>query len=537
MRNQKGKFIFVTGGVLSSLGKGITTASLGALLKSIGLKVTAIKLDPYLNVDAGTMNPFQHGEVFVTDDGAETDLDLGHYERFLGVRMSARNNITTGKVYASVIAKERRGDYLGATVQIVPHVIEEIKKQILALEDGLDVILVEVGGTVGDIESQPFLEAIRQLALERRGDAVFVHLTLVPYLSTVQELKTKPTQHSVQELRRIGIQPDIIMARSQVRISDAARTKIALFSNVDPESVIPLPDVKSIYEIPPLFKTEGVDRLLLGRLGGRKSDTASNTLDRWTRIARTIQSASQTVDVAVVGKYIELHDAYISIIEALQHAAADLDRRLVIHWIDAEQIKDGQSESQFRQVGGILVPGGFGERGIEGKIQAVAVARAGRIPFLGLCLGLQVAVIEFARNMLDLDGAGSTEFLLRPAHPVIDLMEAQKARKQLGGTMRLGAFTCLLRPKTLAHRIYRTTKIVERHRHRYEVNSAYVKRLEKAGLIASGVDAATGLVEIVECPAHPFFIGVQFHPEFLSSPLAPHPLFRAFLAASMAGRK
>lgn len=533
---KRAKYIFVTGGVLSSIGKGITTAAIGTLLKANGLNVTAVKLDPYLNVDAGTMNPFQHGEVYVTDDGAETDLDLGHYERFLGARMTAKNNITTGKVYAAVIARERRGDFLGATVQIVPHVIEEIKSQITALENGLDVILVEVGGTVGDIESQPFLEAIRQLGLERRGDAVFVHLTLVPYLSAVQELKTKPTQHSVQELRRIGIQPDLLIARSPVRLSDGARAKIALFSNVDASNVISVPDVKTIYEIPPLLKSEGVDRLILKRIGFEKRApvTMAPLIDRWERLSKTILSARESVSIAVVGKYVDLRDAYKSIIESLTHAAAAHDRRLDIRWIDAEQLQDKTMGDLFNGVGGILVPGGFGERGIEGKIRAVTYARLKRVPFLGLCLGLQIAVIEYARHVMGLDGANSAEFSPRPRHPVIDLMEAQKAKKNMGGTMRLGAFTCRIKKGTLAHKIYGKTTIRERHRHRYEVNSAYVKRLEAAGLAPSGVDEMTGLVEIVECPAHPFFIGVQFHPEFLSSPLAPHPLFKEFIAAALA---
>ena len=531
---RRAKFIFVTGGVLSSLGKGITTASIGTLLKSSGLKVTSVKLDPYLNVDAGTMNPFQHGEVYVTDDGAETDLDLGHYERFLGVQMSAKNNVTTGKVYATVIAKERKGDYLGATVQIVPHVIEEIKSQILNLENGVDVILAEVGGTVGDIESQPFLEAIRQLGLDRRGDAVFVHLTLVPYLATVDELKTKPSQHSVQELRRIGIQPDLIVARSTVRLNDAARAKIALFSNVEAASVISLPDLKSIYGIPPLLKSQGVDRLLANRLG-LKLGASSGAIERWEKLAATVVSAKESVPVAVVGKYIELRDAYKSIVESLTHAAAALGRRIDIRWIDAEELTDRNLGEKFSGVGGILVPGGFGERGIEGKIRAITYARLRKVPFLGLCLGLQLCVIEFARHVLGLDGATSTEFMPHTRHPVISMMEEQKKKKQLGGTMRLGAFICRIRPGTAAHRVYGSTRIRERHRHRYEVNTAYVKRMEQAGLVASGVDESTDLVEIVEIRGAPFFIGVQFHPEFLSSPLSPHPLFRAFAEAAMGG--
>ncbi|OGH61438.1 MAG: CTP synthase [Candidatus Lindowbacteria bacterium RIFCSPLOWO2_12_FULL_62_27] len=541
MSRKRAKYVFVTGGVLSSIGKGITTAAIGTLLKSHGLSVTALKLDPYLNVDAGTMSPFQHGEVFVTDDGAETDLDLGHYERFLGVRMGAKNNVTAGKVYAAVIAKERRGDFLGATVQIVPHVIEEIKSQIAALENGIDVILVEVGGTVGDIESQPFLEAIRQMALERRGDAVFVHLTLVPYLSTVQELKTKPTQHSVQELRRIGIQPDFIFARSPVPLSDSARAKVALFSNVDAASVISLPDVKSIYQIPPLLAAGGVDRQLLERLRPEKAEktpkppakSAAPLMERWERLAKTVLLAKDAVTIAMVGKYIDLQDAYKSILEALTHAAAAHDRRLDLRWVDAEELQDRTLGETFKGVGGILVPGGFGERGIEGKVRAVSYARLKSVPYLGLCLGLQIAVIEYARNVLGLDGATSTEFSPRPRHPVIDLMEEQKKKKNLGGTMRLGACTCNIRKGTLAHRIYGQPKIRERHRHRYEVNAAYVQRLAKAGLVAAGTDERTGLVEIVECPSHPFFIGVQFHPEFLSAPLAPHPLFKAFVGAAL----
>ncbi|MBI4178616.1 CTP synthase [bacterium] len=529
------KYVFITGGVLSSLGKGITTASLGALFKFNYLKVTAVKLDPYLNVDAGTMNPFQHGEVFVTDDGAETDLDLGHYERFMGVRLGAKNNVTAGKIYESVITRERRGDYLGATVQTVPHVIEEIKSRITALEDGLDIILVEVGGTVGDIESQPFLEAIRQMALQRRGDTVFLHLTLVPFLGTVEELKTKPSQHSVQELRRIGIQPDLIVARSSIRISDAAREKIALFSNVDPACVISLPDVRTIYEVPLLLRAEGVDKILLQRLGLRKpaGQAGASLVERWERLARTLTSAKDTVEIAVVGKYIKLHDAYKSVVESLHHAAAANGRKLELKWIDSEKLREATLRESFAGVSGILVPGGFGERGIEGKVLAAAYARLKKIPYFGICLGLQIAVIEFARNVLGLDGAGSTEFTARSRHPVIDLMEAQKAKKKLGGTMRLGAFTCNLKSDSLARRVYGRPRIVERHRHRYEVHSGYVQKLEKAGLSASGLDQATGLVEIVEIKDHPFFMGVQFHPEFLSTPLSPHPVFKAFVAAAI----
>lgn len=528
------KYIFVTGGVVSSLGKGIAAASIGKLLEAKGLKVTLMKCDPYINVDPGTMNPFQHGEVYVLDDGAETDLDLGHYERFTNASLTRANNITTGKIYHSVITKERQGDYLGKTVQIIPHITDEIKNSLKKVAEGkrVDVVIVEIGGTVGDIESLPFLEAIRQLRLEVGRDyAINIHVTLVPYIKSAGEIKTKPTQHSVGTLREIGIIPDIILCRTEMDLSAETKAKIGLFCNVDPEAVIQAVDVKSIYEVPLRFKNEGLDRLIVRFLNLKCED---GSLAAWEEcVVNRLKSPSKEVAIAVVGKYITLQDAYKSIYEALLHGAIANGAKLVIKKIDSEDIEKNGVEAHLKGVDGILVPGGFGTRGIEGKIAAIRYARENKIPYLGLCLGMQVAIIEFARNVCKMEKANSTEFDKRTRFPVVSLLEEQKHVKAKGGSMRLGAYECVLKKGTKAHQAYKKKKIFERHRHRYEFNSKYKAALEKKGLVFSGIYAKKDLVEIVEAKNHPWFVACQFHPEFKSKPDHAHPLFRDFIKAAM----
>ncbi|MBC7186748.1 MAG: CTP synthase [Calditrichaeota bacterium] len=528
------KYIFVTGGVVSSLGKGIASASIGRLLKARGLKVTIIKFDPYINVDPGTLSPYQHGEVFVTDDGAETDLDLGHYERFIDTDMSARNNATTGQIYFTVIKKERRGDYLGKTVQVVPHITDEIQRRILQVAregEHFDVVIAEIGGTVGDIESLPFLEAIRQFCLAvGRDNALNVHLTLVPYIRAAGELKTKPTQHSVMRLREIGIQPDILLCRTEVPLSREQREKIGLFCSVPPNAVIEARDVESIYEVPLVFESGGLaDQIVeLLKLKCDKPD-----LSTWKSFVHKVKNPSAFVRVAICGKYAGLRDSYKSIVEAFVHAGVENDARVELKWIDAEELEKTGAEGRLDDVSGLLVPGGFGERGIEGKIAAVRYAREHKLPFFGICLGLQCAVIEFARNVCGLEGANSREFDQGTPYPVIDLMETQVDVTQMGGTMRLGAYTCELDKKSLAAKIYGRTTISERHRHRYEVNNKYVPLLQERGLVVSGRNPDTGLVEMIELPSHPWFVAGQFHPEYKSRVLKAHPLFRAFVRAAL----
>ncbi len=525
------KFIFVSGGVVSSLGKGIATASLGTLLKMRGLAVTMQKLDPYLNVDPGTMSPFQHGEVFVTDDGAETDLDLGHYERFTGVAMGRESNVTTGQVYFSVINKERHGDYLGGTVQVVPHVTDEIKSRILRLADRepLDVILVEIGGTVGDIESLPFLEAIRQFPYDvGREHVLYIHLTLVPYIEAAGEIKTKPTQHSVKALREIGIQPDLLLCRTKVPLDDAVRQKIALFCNVAPDMVFEARDTDEIYRIPLMLAEQGVDQAIV-----RKLDLLRGVTDvsAWRAMVESIDRAEETVRIGVVGKYIELQDAYKSVYEALRHGGIANAVRVRAERIDSEELTRENLEAVLGPLDGLLVPGGFGTRGIEGKILAAQFARERGQPYFGICLGMQCALIEFARNVCGLDRANSTEFNDQTPHPVIDLLATQKTITTLGGTMRLGAYSCKLAPGSRAAEIYGASQVSERHRHRYEVNNKYRGLFEEHGLRLSGLTLDNRLVEIVELSDHPWFLGCQFHPEFKSRPLQPHPLFRSFVGA------
>ena len=528
------KYIFVTGGVVSSLGKGIASASIGKLLESRGLKVTLMKCDPYINVDPGTMNPFQHGEVYVTDDGAETDLDLGHYERFTNAKLTKVNNITTGKIYYSVIQKERRGDYLGKTVQIIPHITNEIKNSIekVAHNKNIDVVIVEIGGTVGDIEGLPFLESIRQLKLELgKGYAINIHVTLVPLVKAAGEIKTKPTQHSVQMLRQIGIMPDVIMCRTEKKLTKEAREKIALFCNVDYDAVIPAIDVKSIYEVPLHLKNEGLDKLIV-RLLNLKSGEGS--LSDWNNLViKKLRFAKKQVEIAVVGKYIILQDAYKSIYEALTHGAIANDARLIVKKVDSEDIEKHGARKYLEGVQGVLIPGGFGSRGIEGKIEAIKYARMNNIPFFGICLGMQTAVVEFARNVCDLKNANSTEFNKETKYPVISLLEEQKKVKKKGATMRLGLYNCLLKKGTSSYKAYRKERIAERHRHRYEFNNEYKVRLKKKGLIFSGTYQKANLVEIVELSGHPWFVACQFHPEFKSKPDKPHPLFRDFVKAAL----
>ncbi|MCG3203494.1 MAG: CTP synthase [Elusimicrobia bacterium] len=522
------KYIFVTGGVVSSLGKGITAASLGRLLKARGFKVTMIKLDPYLNVDPGTMSPYQHGEVFVTTDGAETDLDLGHYERFLDQDMSRHNNCTTGKVYDTIIQQERRGEFLGKTVQVIPHVTNEIKRRIRQISDGFDFVLVEVGGTVGDIESLPFLEAIRQIRLDvGRDNVLYVHVTLIPYIRASEELKTKPTQHSVMKLREIGIEPDILVCRTDRELSRDIKEKLALFCSVVPEAVIEAHDVKSIYEVPLMFHRQGMDEQVLMLLRQR---SGSIDLEKWRDLVETLSSPQSHVTIAVAGKYVGVKDAYKSIAEALLHGGVANKTKVEIRYVDV----DGPDlEEELSGVHGILIPGGFGDRGIEGKINSVRIAREQKIPFFGICLGMQVACIEFARNVLNLRRANSTEFDAKTPNPIISLLEEQKKIKNLGGTMRLGLYPCHLNRGTLAYSLYGKSLIQERHRHRFEFNNHYRKNFAKHGMRVVGEFRKNHLPEIVELKGHPFFIGVQFHPEFQSRPLKAHPIFQGFVSAAL----
>jgi CTP synthase len=531
-RRSKVKFIFVTGGVVSSLGKGIASASLGLLLQSRGLRVTIQKFDPYINVDPGTMNPFQHGEVYVTDDGAETDLDLGHYERFLDINMSRANNCTTGQIYNEVIMRERRGDYLGATVQVIPHITDEIKRRITGLATGgrYDVIITEVGGTVGDIESLPFLEAIRQFTLSvGRRTAINIHVTLVPYIPSAGELKTKPTQHSVKTLLEIGVQPDILICRSDRRLTKDYREKIALFCNVATRSVIEGRDVDSIYEVPLHFAKEGLDDIVVEHLN-LKCDSLDISV--WKQLVEKIKKPKRSVRIAVCGKYTDYPDAYKSIREAFIHAGAANNARVDIKWLSSEELEQAKSNGIFSDVDGVLVPGGFGERGIEGMIRAVQHVREKKIPFFGICLGLQCAVIEFARHRAGLKKAHSTEFK-NTRQNVIDLMSEQRGVRNLGGTMRLGSYPCVIQKGTRSYRAYKKEFINERHRHRFEVNNKFRKRLTDAGLILSGVSPDNNLVEMVEIADHPWFVAVQFHPEYKSRAINPHPLFRDFVKAAI----
>ncbi|TVP53716.1 MAG: CTP synthase [Halomonadaceae bacterium] len=538
------RYIFVTGGVVSSLGKGIASASLAAILEARGLRVTMLKLDPYINVDPGTMSPFQHGEVYVTDDGAETDLDLGHYERFIRTTMTKRNNFTSGRVYEEVIRKERRGDYLGGTVQVIPHITDEIKRRIVEGAGDVDVALVEIGGTVGDIESLPFLEAIRQLRVEVGPQrALFMHLTLVPYIATAGEIKTKPTQHSVKEMRSIGLQPDILLCRSEQEVDAASRRKIALFTNVEERAVIPLQDANSIYAVPRMLHEFGLDEIVVERLA-LKAKPAD--LSEWDRVYEADVNPVQTVTVAMVGKYMELLDAYKSLIEALKHAGLQSRTRLEMRYVDSEDIeRDGTAP--LEGVDAILVPGGFGERGVEGKIATVRYARENRIPYLGICLGMQVAVIEYARHVASLAGAHSTEFRQDSPYPVVGLitewtdedgrLEKRGADSDLGGTMRLGAQDCRLNKDSISYACYGKELIRERHRHRYEVNNMLLPKLEAAGLRIAGRSGDGALVEMIEVPDHPWFVACQFHPEFTSTPRDGHPLFEGFIGAALKQRQ
>ena len=532
-RSKHTKFIFVTGGVVSSLGKGLCAASMGALLEARGLNIGLQKLDPYLNVDPGTMNPMQHGEVFVTDDGAETDLDLGHYERFVSHRMSRHSNYTSGQIYESVIRKERRGEYLGQTVQVIPHVTNEIRSCILAAAEGLDLLIVEIGGTVGDIESLPFLEAIRQLRLQLEPrDTVFVHLTLLPFIKTAGEIKTKPTQHSVMKMREIGIQPDILVCRTEQPIARSTRDKLAMFTNVRADSVMSLPDQDSIYKAPLILHAEGLDDKICELLNIWSREPQ---LDQWKRLVHTIENPKQRVSIGVVGKYVDLAESYKSLHEALIHGGVANNAGVDIVYVDAEQVQAGGADAQLGRLGGILVPGGFGERGSEGKIAAIRFARERKIPFFGICLGMQMAVCEYARSFADVPNAHSSEFDPNLEGAVIALMAEQEAVTDMGGTMRLGAYDCDLAPGSLVARIYGKVRISERHRHRFEFNNRYRERLEKAGLRLSGMSPDGKLVEMIELAPelHPFFVGCQFHPEFKSRPTAPHPLFSAYIAASL----
>ena len=528
------KFIFVTGGVVSSLGKGLASASIGSLLETRGLKLTIQKLDPYLNVDPGTMNPTQHGEVFVTDDGAETDLDLGHYERFVSQRMTRLNNATSGQIYQTVIQKERRGEYLGGTVQVIPHVTDEIKARILDCAKGQDVLIVEVGGTVGDIESLPFLEAIRQLRLEVGAtNAISVHVTLVPYIGAAGELKTKPTQHSVMKLREIGIQPEILLCRSERALEQPLKKKIAMFTNVAPDAVFSAEDVDCIYEVPIRFHSEGVDDKI-GELLNIWSRAPE--LTGWERVVHRLKSPQAEVDIGLVGKYVDLVESYKSLNEALIHGGIGNECRVNLHHIDSEEIEKRGAPQLLANMDGILVAPGFGSRGIQGKIDAVRYAREQAVPFFGICLGMQVAVIEFARNVSGLRGANSTEFDATPPYPVVDLMPEQRSVTEKGATMRLGAYPCVLAPGSKAAAAYGASEISERHRHRYEVNNDFREALTSHGMLISGASPDRRLVEMIELPQHPYFVGCQFHPEFKSRPQEPHPLFQSFIAAALRAR-
>ena len=535
------KYIFVTGGVVSSLGKGITAASLGRLLKNRGYKVTIQKFDPYINIDPGTMSPYQHGEVFVTDDGAETDLDLGHYERFVDENLSKASNVTTGKVYQSVINKERKGEYLGSTIQVIPHITNEIKERVMRVgkADNADIVITEIGGTVGDIESLPFLEAIRQVRkdLPNKNDVIYIHVTLVPYISAAEELKTKPTQHSVKELRSIGIQPDIIVCRTVKELSENMKKKIALFCDVEPDAVINNLTADSIYDVPLLMEQEGLDHIALKKLG--LADRPVDLSD-WKDMVARIHNAKGVTRIALVGKYVKLHDAYLSVVEALSHAGYAYGTKIDIRWVNSEELEENKPDLSevFKDIDGIIVPGGFGYRGIEGKIDAIRYARENKIPYLGLCLGMQCAVIEFARNVCAMKKANSSEFIPDTPYPVIDLMSDQEDVTEKGGTMRLGIYPCKLKDGTKARKLYDNKEIIyERHRHRYEVSNELRPILEKAGLVISGTSPDGRLVEIIELKDHPYFAATQAHPEFKSRPNRPHPLFLGFIEAALKERK
>ncbi|KIL38608.1 CTP synthetase [Gordoniibacillus kamchatkensis] len=526
------KYIFVTGGVVSSLGKGITAASLGRLLKNRGLKVTIQKFDPYINVDPGTMSPYQHGEVFVTDDGAETDLDLGHYERFIDINLTKNSNVTTGKVYSSVISKERRGEYLGGTVQVIPHITNEIKDRILRAgrEAQSDVVITEIGGTVGDIESLPFLEAIRQMKNDiGRNNVMYIHVTLIPYIKAAGEVKTKPTQHSVKELRGLGIQPHVIVCRTEYPLADDLKRKIAQFCDVEPEAVIECIDAETLYEVPMLLREEGLDDIVVKHLGLK---AGAPDMTEWESLVGRMKNLKHTTEIAIVGKYVALHDAYLSIVEALDHAGIESNTEVNIRWVNAEEVYDDNVDSLLSGVHGILVPGGFGDRGIEGKVTAIRYARENKIPFFGICLGMQVAVVEYARSVVRLEGANSSEINPATPYPVIDLLPEQKDIENLGGTMRLGLYPCKIVPGSLAMDCYQDELVYERHRHRYEFNNEFRDLIETAGLKVSGTSPDGRLVEMIELPDHPWFLAVQFHPEFTSRPNRPQPLFREFVKAA-----
>lgn len=527
------KYVFVTGGVASSLGKGIIASSLAKLLQARGYKVANQKLDPYINIDPGTLNPYEHGECYVTNDGAETDLDLGHYERFTGCPTSQANNITTGRIYQNVINKERRGDYLGKTVQIVPHITDEIKRNIklLGSKSEYDVVITEIGGTVGDIESLPFIEAVRQLRWELGEKSVLIHLTLVPYLSASGELKTKPTQHSVKSLLEIGVQPDILVLRTEHELNSDLRRKVALFCNVAPKAVIQSIDVSTIYEVPIKMREEKLDEIVLEQLGLPLNSEPD--LDSWKKFLYKLRNYRQEVKIGLVGKYVELHDAYKSIVEAFIHAGAVNDCKVDIQWIHSEELNKSNVENKLKDLQGILVAPGFGHRGIDGKLAAIEYARVNNIPFFGICLGMQMAVVEFARNVLQFEGADSTEMAAKTKYPVIDLMDSQVDVTEKGGTMRLGAYKCELKEGSRAYAAYGTKMVEERHRHRYEFNNQYLEDFEKAGMITTGTNPGTGLTEIVEIPAHKWFVGTQFHPEYKSTVTNPHPLFVAFIKACL----
>ncbi|NIP29039.1 MAG: CTP synthase [Candidatus Dadabacteria bacterium] len=532
---KKSKYIFVTGGVMSSLGKGIAASCIGFLLECRGLKVTLQKLDPYINVDPGTMNPFEHGEVFVTDDGAETDLDLGHYERFTNAVLGKKNNLTSGKVFYSVINKEREGKFLGKTVQVIPHITDEIKSRILDLGSDNDVVIVEIGGTVGDIESLPFLEAVRQLRSDLgRENTLYIHLTYVPYIAAADELKTKPTQHSVKELLQIGIQPDVLLCRTDRFLPKEIKQKIALFCNINVESVITAKDVDHIYEVPLIYYEERLDEIVAEHLN---MWTKRPDIKEWEQLVERIKNPKNNVKIAVVGKYVSHGDAYKSLHEALAHGGLSNNSSVEIKYVDSEDIQNGEVSEFLGDVHGILVPGGFGERGIEGKIEAVKFARENKVPFFGICYGMQMAVVEFSRNVCKIENANTREVGEDVENSVIDIMESQKNVNDLGGTMRLGAYPCILKPGSMVRKIYETEEISERHRHRFEVNNNYRDRLEKGGLVLSGLSPDNNLVEIIELKKHPWFIGCQFHPEFKSKPLKPHPLFSDFIKAALTYKK
>ncbi|MFC0561117.1 CTP synthase [Halalkalibacter alkalisediminis] len=527
------KYIFVTGGVVSSLGKGITAASLGRLLKNRGLKVTIQKFDPYINVDPGTMSPYQHGEVFVTDDGAETDLDLGHYERFIDINLSQNSNVTTGRVYSTVLKKERRGDYLGGTVQVIPHVTNEIKERVFRAgrETGADVVITEIGGTVGDIESLPFLEAIRQIKSDVGfNNVMYVHCTLIPYLKAAGEMKSKPTQHSVKELRSLGIQPNVIVVRTEMPVPQDMKEKIALFCDIDKNAVIEARDADTLYQVPLDLQAQKFDDIVCKHLN-LECRTADMT--EWTALVEKVQNLSEKVSIALVGKYVSLQDAYLSVAESLRHAGYAYDADIDIQWIDAEKVTDENVAELVGSADGILVPGGFGDRGVEGKISAIRYARENKVPFLGICLGMQLASIEYARNVLGLEGAHSAELNPETPHPIIDLLPEQKDVEDMGGTLRLGLFPCKLTAGSVAHATYNEEIVYERHRHRYEFNNEYREQMEKAGFIFSGTSPDGRLVEVIEIEDHPYFIASQFHPEFRSRPTRPQPLFREFIGASL----